>query len=91
MKPLPSTEERFREIFAKGVSKRTCWVSQIEVEIISKWAKKQGLELVILNREPTEPLLVKRKRLYLLNVDECHYKYMVSNPVSEGKVKKARS
>jgi hypothetical protein len=76
MKQLPSNEAKFRGILAKGVIDKTSWVSQIEVELIVKWARREGIEIVILNKEPKEQLVFKRKTLYLLNVDEVHYKYM---------------
>jgi hypothetical protein len=78
LKLLPASETRFREVLAKAIRVRTNWVSQIEVEIVTRWAKRCGLELVILNQEPTDPLVARKTTLYLLNVDEQHYKYMVS-------------
>jgi len=78
MKTLPNTEDEFRHLFAKGVSKTSSWVSQIEVDIIKGFAQQKGIDIVILNREPTSPLAVRNKTLYLLNVDEVHYKYLVA-------------
>ena len=87
-KRMPHSLDTFKSQYASSVLKITNWVGQIEVEFFyNLLAKKHSRsssqtkypvpQLVILNNVPSRKAQLDCKTMYLLNIDEIHFNYIL--------------
>lgn len=78
-KTAPSSLNKFRNLFAEHVAKRTSWVSELEVRLMQKLLMRcTGLKLVIFNNLPSNPSnKLDCNTMYLVNQGEVHYEYLL--------------
>lgn len=77
----PKHEGTFRSVISKKVLEKSSWVSEVEVNIVRDTLKHcigDDLHIVILNTKPDKKTFkMKSKTLYVLNIDEVHYNYLI--------------
>lgn len=75
---IPKNEVSFREKLAKGVSKTTHWVSEIEVTLVKKLIETRSTwRLVVLNNNEQAKRTPKKREIVIINVNEIHYKALL--------------
>tara|TARA_Y100000389_G_scaffold40327_1_gene34894 strand:- start:3935 stop:4564 length:630 start_codon:yes stop_codon:yes gene_type:complete len=79
----PKTLKKFRNILSKNILLNSTWVTQIEIEIIQKIIDNQ-INLEILHKIPNYKL--NSKTVYLLNINEIHYNYILCRKLKENKI-----
>ena len=105
---IPRNVDTFKRRFSRHVLNKTNWVSQIEVDYFKSILARQPRsrsssskappQFVILNTVPSNKKILDCTTMYILNVDEAHYNYVlcracapprakVINPVSKRCVK----
>ena len=72
---LPSTEQEYREGFAKHTLSLSSWVSELEVHITKAFLAKCKIQLHVFNKQgsPRRFKDYKSGVIYLLNQNEIHY------------------
>lgn len=86
-KHMPSNIETFKKQFSRHILKKSNWVSQIEVEyfksILEKSTRTRSSAsskaplFVIFNKVPSNKKLLDCTTMYILNIDEVHYNYIL--------------
>jgi hypothetical protein len=71
---LPKTSDLFRERLAKYMQTNGNWVSEIDIRMVLEIL--HGIPIRILNSLPKPSTKLDSKTIYLLNISECHYKYL---------------
>lgn len=74
-KRLPPTFNEFRDTFAKCILVTRNWVSEIEVRLLLDILK--GVPISIRNAPPKPRERLSCDIMYLLNLGECHYNYIL--------------
>ena len=70
-------EHNFRIYLGTSIEKTKNWVSQIEINIIQKVLEEIGITIIILNNTVKRKIKFKKNEIYILNIDEYHYKSIV--------------
>jgi hypothetical protein len=101
-KHMPNTLESFKEKFASHILNKKNWVSQIEVEffktILTKRMRSSASasstatsskppEFVIFNTLPPKTQVLNCTTMYILNIDEVHYNYILCRMCKPPKTK----
>jgi hypothetical protein len=92
-KRIPRNVDTFKRRFSRHVLKKTNWVSQIEVDFFksilahqpriqshsssSSSAHQQPPQFVIFNNLPSNKKALNCTTMYILNVEEAHYNYVL--------------
>ena len=74
---FPKRLATFRSRLAKNVTRKESWVSEIEVRLILDILR--GISIKILSAPPPSRTKLDPSTLYLINVDEVHYKYIAKS------------
>lgn len=73
IKKLPSDIDKFRDILSKEISKNTCYASDIEISFL-KTICTDIINITIFNNNIKPSQSFNQNNIYLLNLDEMHYK-----------------
>lgn len=78
----PRSEESFRTFIAKHIKSLSSWASEIDITIFMHFINKclKTIRIHILNRIPSTRFKPEQNTLYLLNVNEVHYNYLIFTP-----------
>jgi len=98
-KHMPSNIDTFKKQFSRHVLKKSNWVSQIEVEFFKNILEKRkrsksssksssnAPQFVIFNKIPSNKKVLDCTTMYILNVDEVHYNYILCRMCTPPKTK----
>lgn len=84
----PSNENSFREQIAAAILKKTSWASEIDIPIMIAILRKcfrNKLDVAVINERNDTPsglpkgFKMDKGKLYLLNLGETHYNYVVNS------------
>lgn len=80
-KRVPRKVEDFVEILASKISHKHNWVSEIEVRVVLHVLHRASIPIEILNKVPSTTRHKRTDTMYLLNLGEAHYNYLLRRPV----------
>ena len=93
----PTNEDTFRETIAKCILSKSAWASQIDIPIMLRLFRrcfKGAITLHIVNSvngKAPKTFKPETNKLYLLNLDETHYNYIVPRHIRPCDVSKIRN
>lgn len=97
---LPKDERIFREQIAHSLLNKTSWASEIDIPIfMASFRKVVGnqVQFVIVNQRDDTPnglpkkFKMEKDKMYLLNMDELHYNYILKSDAKECPERKIRN
>jgi hypothetical protein len=87
----PKDEAMFREAIAHAVSRPSSWASEIDIPIFMRLFNRAMKQQVALRIVYAVPRRLERNTLYILNLDELHYNYVVDTRVKQCPASKIRN